>query len=111
MQWQCLFLLFIRFYILDISFCVLCCSFFLNRYNGLSSGRNEKQRNEVNAMSILSTIHLTKQYGQEPNIVRALDDVSISIEQGEFPLNRVNLSLSSAHLAAENLRCSICWVD
>lgn len=84
MQWQCLFLLFIRFYILDISFCVLCCSFFLNRYNGLSSGRNEKQRNEVNAMSILSTIHLTKQYGQEPNIVRALDDVSISIEQGEF---------------------------
>lgn len=35
-------------------------------------------------MSILSTTHLTKQYGQEPNIVRALDDVSISIEQGEF---------------------------
>ena len=35
-------------------------------------------------MSILSTTHLTKQYGQEPNIVKALDDVSISIEQGEF---------------------------
>ncbi len=35
-------------------------------------------------MSILSTAHLTKQYGQEPNIVKALDDVSISIEQGEF---------------------------
>ncbi len=35
-------------------------------------------------MSILSTTHLTKQYGSEPNIVRALDDVSISVEQGEF---------------------------
>lgn len=35
-------------------------------------------------MSILSTDHLTKQYGSEPNIVRALDDVSISVEKGEF---------------------------
>ena len=35
-------------------------------------------------MSILNTTHLTKHYGQEPNIVKALDDVSISIEQGEF---------------------------
>ena len=35
-------------------------------------------------MSILQTTHLTKQYGKEPNIVRALDDVNISIEQGEF---------------------------
>lgn len=35
-------------------------------------------------MSILSTTNLTKQYGQEPNIVKALDHVSISIEQGEF---------------------------
>jgi len=44
----------------------------------------EKIRKEVNAMSILSTTHLTKQYGSGPNAVRALDDVSISIEQGEF---------------------------
>lgn len=35
-------------------------------------------------MSILSTAHLTKQYGEKPNIVKALDDVSISIEAGEF---------------------------
>lgn len=35
-------------------------------------------------MNILTTKHLTKQYGTEPNIVKALDDVSISIEQGEF---------------------------
>ena len=35
-------------------------------------------------MSILRTEHLIKQYGKEPNIVRALDDVSISVEKGEF---------------------------
>lgn len=35
-------------------------------------------------MSILSTIHLTKEYGKEPNIVKALDDVNISVEEGEF---------------------------
>lgn len=35
-------------------------------------------------MSILSTSNLTKQYGSGANIVKALDDVSISIEQGEF---------------------------
>lgn len=35
-------------------------------------------------MSILSTEHLKKYYGSEPNVVRALDDVNISIEQGEF---------------------------
>lgn len=35
-------------------------------------------------MSILSTSHLTKHYGCGPNLVKALDDVSLSIEQGEF---------------------------
>ena len=35
-------------------------------------------------MSILSTKQLTKQYGAEPNIVKALDGVSISVETGEF---------------------------
>lgn len=35
-------------------------------------------------MSILSTTYLTKQYGSGPNIVNALDDVNISVEQGEF---------------------------
>ena len=35
-------------------------------------------------MSILSTKNLTKQYGTEPNIVKALDDVNISVERGEF---------------------------
>lgn len=35
-------------------------------------------------MSILSTTHLSKHYGKEPNIVKALDDVSLSVEEGEF---------------------------
>lgn len=35
-------------------------------------------------MSILSTTNLTKQYGEEPNIVNALNGVNLSIEQGEF---------------------------
>ena len=35
-------------------------------------------------MSILQTTHLTKQYGQAPNLVKALDDVNISVEQGDF---------------------------
>lgn len=35
-------------------------------------------------MRILHTTHLTKQYGQDPNMIKALDDVNISIEAGEF---------------------------
>ncbi|RKJ01851.1 ABC transporter ATP-binding protein [bacterium D16-54] len=35
-------------------------------------------------MSILQTIDLKKYYGAEPNITKALDGVTLSIEQGEF---------------------------
>jgi len=35
-------------------------------------------------MSILKGINLVKIYGQEPNIVRALDHVNIEINEGEF---------------------------
>lgn len=35
-------------------------------------------------MSILKTTHLSKHYGKEPNLVKALDDVNLSIEKGEF---------------------------
>lgn len=35
-------------------------------------------------MSILQTTDLKKYYGNEPNITRALDGVSFSVEQGEF---------------------------
>lgn len=35
-------------------------------------------------MSILQVTNLKKYYGSEPNITKALDGVSISIEQGEF---------------------------
>ena len=35
-------------------------------------------------MSILQTTDLKKYYGAEPNITKALDGVSLSVEQGEF---------------------------
>ena len=35
-------------------------------------------------MSILKTENLKKYYGKEPNVVRALDGVSLEIEDGEF---------------------------
>lgn len=35
-------------------------------------------------MSILKTIGLKKIYGIEPNITKALDDVNLSVERGEF---------------------------
>lgn len=35
-------------------------------------------------MSILSTKNLVKIYGQEPNIVKALNQVSIEVNEGEF---------------------------
>ncbi|KYH33266.1 macrolide export ATP-binding/permease protein MacB [Clostridium tepidiprofundi DSM 19306] len=35
-------------------------------------------------MNILETTNLTKIYGQKPNLVKALSDVSISIEKGQF---------------------------
>ena len=38
----------------------------------------------VLTMSILQTTDLKKYYGAEPNITRALDGVTLSIEQGEF---------------------------
>lgn len=39
---------------------------------------------EVDEMSILKGINLVKVYGQEPNIVKALDHVNIEINEGEF---------------------------
>lgn len=35
-------------------------------------------------MSILTAVNLKKYYGEEPNIVRALDGVSMKAEEGEF---------------------------
>jgi putative ABC transport system ATP-binding protein len=35
-------------------------------------------------MSILKTTDLKKYYGDEPNVTRALEGVSFSVEQGEF---------------------------
>lgn len=50
-------------------------------------------------MSILSTKQLTKQYGTAPNIVKALDGVSISIEPGEF------VAIIGTHPAAASQPC------
>lgn len=35
-------------------------------------------------MSILNTLHLKKYYGREESLVKALDDVTISVEEGQF---------------------------
>lgn len=35
-------------------------------------------------MSILKTNELKKHYGAEANIVKALDNVALNVEQGEF---------------------------
>ena len=35
-------------------------------------------------MRILQTTHLTKEYGQDASLVKALDDVSLSVEAGQF---------------------------
>ena len=35
-------------------------------------------------MAILETIHLKKYYGSGENLVKAVDDISISVEEGEF---------------------------
>lgn len=35
-------------------------------------------------MNILQTIDLRKYYGEEPNVIRALDGVTMAVEQGEF---------------------------
>lgn len=39
---------------------------------------------EVMKMNVLETIHLNKQYGQGEAMVKALDNVSLAIKQGEF---------------------------
>ena len=53
-------------------------------------------------MSILQTTELKKYYGAEPNITRALDGVTLSIEKGEFVAvlpDRKSTRLNSSHNA------------
>lgn len=35
-------------------------------------------------MNVLEAVNIKKYYGKEPNIVKALDGVSLKVEQGEF---------------------------
>ena len=46
-----------------------------------ASGITERM---VQSMSILQATDLKKYYGAEPNITKALDGVTLAIEQGEF---------------------------
>ncbi len=55
-------------------------------------------------MNILVTENLKKYYRMGENVVKALDGVSISIQQGEF------LAIVGSPEAA-NPRCFICWED
>ena len=43
-------------------------------------------------MKILETKHLKKYYGQGDSLVKAVDDVSISVEKGEFRVAIVGTS-------------------
>ena len=45
---------------------------------------NPSQERMVFSMSILETKNLKKYYGTEPNITKALDGVTLTVEQGEF---------------------------
>ena len=56
-------------------------------------------------MSILQTTDLKKYYGAEPNITRALDGVTFSVEEGEFVAVVANLWRWSAHPVPANLLC------
>lgn len=55
-------------------------------------------------MNILSTNSLTKYYGSGPSLVKALDGVTLEIEQGSFTAI-VELPVP------ERVHCFICWVD
>ena len=53
-------------------------------------------------MELLRVEHLSKIYGAGENQVKALDDVSLSVEKGEFCGN------SRGRAAPENPHCFIC---
>ena len=55
-------------------------------------------------MSILQTTELKKYYGAKPNITRALDGVTLSIEKGE--LDRKSTRLNSSHPSSSRMPSS-----
>ena len=44
-------------------------------------------------MSVLQAIDLKKYYGTKPNITRALDGVNFSVNDGEFVLSLIHISM------------------
>ena len=55
-------------------------------------------------MSILQTTDLKKYYGAEPNITRALDGVTFSVEEGEFVAVVRHLRFRQIHPATHDGR-------
>ena len=50
-------------------------------------------------MSILETKDLKKYYGTEPNITKALDGVTLTVEQGEFVAHCGDFRQRKIHIA------------
>ena len=55
-------------------------------------------KSEGNAMSILSTAHLTKQYGQEPNTVKSSSFIWSSWKLSTFTLPELGLLIMELEL-------------
>ena len=53
-------------------------------------------------MEILKTVGLKKYYGKDASLVKALDGVDLSVEEGEFVAWQ-------GPVVRENPLCSICW--
>lgn len=58
-------------------------------------------------MEILKVEHLVKQYGKGDNAVLAVNDISFSVEQGEF----VAIVGSSGSGKSTLLTCLVVWTD
>lgn len=58
-------------------------------------------------MEILKVEHLVKQYGKDDNAVLAVNDISFSVEQGEF----VAIVGSSGSGKSTLLHCLAEWTD
>lgn len=68
----------------DVSLGNIHCVLLLHSYNEIVSMKPIQFMGGMKNMTIVTTVSLKKYYGTEPNVVKALDDVSISVDKGEF---------------------------